>query len=435
MYSSNVKFYLHSPKSDTPTAIYAKVRLNRKEVKIMIGKKIHAELWDTVTQRPTKDKNLLNHWKKHHPTIKIELGNIEARINRVKELITTRINVMEHSDEKVTGTLLRQHVQEKLGLVEKQVTNQSIIDYTERYIKDIESGKRLTAKKSRYKDGTIKNYTGFISQLRNFQKGYRKILRFEDVSLEMYDNFVEFFQDKAYSPNTIGRLIKTFKIIMRSAEEEGLHSNRVYTDKRFYLITAPVDSIYLTDEEIDKIKNLDLADKPKHDQVRDIFLLGTQTALRFSDYGRIRPHHIQENGDESKLIIEMQKTEQKVTIPLNSLAKEILNKYNYYIPHVTVQILNGHIKEIGKWAGIDQPIEVTKYRGSEKTKEVLPKYELISSHTARRSAATNMLKSGLDLDHVRRITGHTTFISLIKYIKLTEDEVYDGLKKAEFFKR
>jgi len=435
MHAENVKFYLHSPKSDSPTAIYAKIHLYGKEVKITIGHKIHPELWDHSTQRPTTDKSLINQWKKHDPTIKIVLGNIESRINKVRDEITSYVNLIEHSGEKVSAILVRQHVQETLGLIEKQVNRHSIIDYTEQFIEDIESGKRLTASKGRYTVGTIKNYKGFLSQLKEFQKGYKKIIRFDDVSLDMYDDYVEFFQDKAYSPNSVGRHVKSFKVIMRAAEEDGFHTNRVYTDKRFRLLTAPVDSIYLTEEEIDKMRGLDLSNKPKFEQTLNIFILGTQTALRWSDYRRIRPHHIHQDGDDLKLVMHMKKTGQKVTIPLNSIAREILQKYEQFIPHIPEQVFNRYIKQIGKWAGIDQRIEVTKYRGAEKVKVVIPKYELISTHTARRSAATNLVKSGVSLEHVRRITGHSTIKNLLKYIRLTEDEVYDELKESAFFKK
>ncbi len=435
MHSENIKFYLHSPKSDKPTAIYAKVHLNGEEVKISIDHKIHPELWDRVSQRPTTNKVTINEWRKHEPTIRVVLDNIGARINRVASEIVSFVNLTEQSGQEVSKQMLRRQVNIELGLEKPQTPSQSFIAYTNQFILDIESGKRLTSKKSRYAEGTIKNYKGFLTQLTAFQKLTKKTIQFNDVTLQMYDEYVAFFQNKEYSPNTIGRHIKQFKIIMRSAEEDGIHSNKIYTNKKFILLTAPVESIYLTDEEIDKMYKLDLSDKPMHELVRDAFVLGSQIAQRFSDYIRIRPHHIHEEGSDLKLIMRAQKTDQKINVPLNSIAIKILQKYNQSIPKVPEQVFNRYIKLIGKWAGINQPIEYIKHLGSEKIKVIEPKYELITSHTARRSGATNMLKSKLTLDEVRRITGHKTIKNLLTYIRLTEDEVYERIKESSFFKK
>ena len=54
--------------------------------------------------------------------------------------------------------------------------------------------------------------------------------------------------------------------------------------------------------------------------------------------------------------------------------------------------------------------------------ETLPKYELISSHTGRRSFATNMYKRGLPTLMIMSITGHNTEISFLKYIKVRQQE-------------
>lgn len=435
MHSENIKFYLHSPKSDKPTAIYAKVHLNGEEVKVSIDHKIHPELWDRVSQRPTTDKVTINEWRKHEPTIRVVLDNIGSRINRVASEIVSFVNLTEQSGQEVSKQMLRRQVNIELGLENRQTPNQSIIAYTNQFILDIESGKRLTSKKNRYSEGTIKNYKGFLTQLTAFQKSTKKTIQFNDVTLKMYDEYVEFFQKKDYTPNTIGRHIKQFKVIMRSAEEDGIHSNKIYTNKKFILLSAPVESIYLTDEEIDKMYKLDLSDKPMYELVRDAFVLGSQIAQRFSDYIRIRPHHIQEAGHDLKLIMRAHKTDQKINVPLNSIAIKILQKYNQSIPKVPEQVFNRYIKLIGKWAGINQPIEYIKHLGSEKIKVIEPKYELITSHTARRSGATNMLKSKLTLDEVRRITGHKTIKNLLTYIRLTEDEVYERIKESPFFKK
>lgn len=436
MDTDNVKFYLKRPQSNDPTAIFAVVHYRGKPIKIPIGQSIHPDLWDMSTGNPTTDKKLIAEWKKHDPTIKIILGNISARIRKVKDLVVAYVNLSEQAGDKVSGASIKKYAAEGLGLSDRTGKKMTLNQYIDNFIMEIESGMRLTSKKQRYAWGTIKNYRGFAAQFKEFQTSRNRSYDFNDIDLRFYDDYVAFFQEKGYTPNSTGRQIKALKMIMRSAEEEGHHSNRTYTQKKFKLLTSPVDSIYLSEEEIQVLASLDLSDKPKHDLVRDVFIIGCYTALRYSDYSRIQPHHvIYENGKMVGLGMYIKKTGKKLNIPINSIARKILEKYNCTIPYTPEQVVNRYLKDIGKWAGIDAEVEVVKYRGADKIIEKVPKYQLISTHTARRSAATNMVKAGVSTELVRRLTGHSTEKNLLKYIRLSDQEISDLLRNSGFFNR
>ena len=64
---------------------------------------------------------------------------------------------------------------------------------------------------------------------------------------------------KAYNVNTTARCVKQLKVIMGTAESEGLHVNNVWKDKRFKGTFIDVDSIYLTREDLEKIQEADLS--------------------------------------------------------------------------------------------------------------------------------------------------------------------------------
>ena len=64
---------------------------------------------------------------------------------------------------------------------------------------------------------------------------------------------------------------------------------------------------------------------------------------------------------------------------------------------------------------------------SQEKEQRIEKWEAVSSHTARRSAATNMFKAGIPSISIMKITGHKTETQFMKYIKVSKEENADGL--------
>ena len=117
-----------------------------------------------------------------------------------------------------------------------------------------------------------------------------------------------------------------------------------------------------------------------------------------------------------------------MTIPLHPVVSEILEKYEYQMPDIiSNQKFNDYIKEVGKLAGINDNEVITKTIGGKLTSESLPKYELISSHTGRRSFCTNMYKRGLPTLMIMSISGHKNEKSFLKYIKVRQDYILPKL--------
>lgn len=138
-------------------------------------------------------------------------------------------------------------------------SRESLGDYIARFTREMEEGTRLNIHKLRYGPSTIKNYKGFVVQFDEYCKARRKQFDFADIDLKFYDDFVAWFTAKNYSVNTIGRHVKELKIIMRAAREEGLHDNGAIESRKFRVLTADVENIYLTESEIRAIAALDLS--------------------------------------------------------------------------------------------------------------------------------------------------------------------------------
>lgn len=223
------------------------------------------------------------------------------------------------------------------------------------------------------------------------------------------------------------------KMFLNEAKELGYHDNSAYLSKKFTIKKEEINHIYLNEEELELLYNLDLSNTPRLDRVRDSFLVGAYSGLRFSDYNKLEPKHFKKINGKDMIEIITTKTKQKLLIPVNSKVKSIIEKYSGRLPSLSNQKLNSYLKELGEIAGIDEPITTVKTKGFAKVEETCKKYELLSSHCARRSFATNAFKAGIPILAIRSITGHSTEASFLTYISCNQEETALLMANNPFF--
>jgi integrase len=230
-----------------------------------------------------------------------------------------------------------------------------------------------------------------------------------------------------FTQNSVGKHIKILKVMLNEAK------NNDSDTSKFYVYTEDVDNVYLNEGELKQLKDYDFCAIPYLERVRDWFLLLAWTGSRFSDLEKIDKSNIK-NG---MITYRQKKTNTSVTIPLHPIVNEILQKYNYQMPEViTNQRFNEYIKEVCKAAKIDSMESFTRTVGGKLVTETMPKYELVSSHTCRRSFCTNMYLRGLDTLMIRSISGHRTEKSFLKYIKVSQHQHAEMMAKkwSEIYK-
>lgn len=298
-------------------------------------------------------------------------------------------------------------------------------DWAEKYI--TESPKRLYKGKPLTKQ-RITTYKTLHKALIEFEQHRKAKLKFQDIDLNFYRNFVSWCQTvKHYNTNTIGGRIKIIKMWCKNIELDGLPVNAQYKHSEFMSISTQTKDTYLTEAEINKVFEHDFSHSIRLEKARNLFIIGLRTGLRISDFMRLKEFNIKKEFIE----VETLKTKEKVVIPLHHQVKAILNKNGGKLPPtISDQKFNDYIKEICKEVGITELIEGAKINPDTKRKEtgIYPKYELISSHTCRRSFATNLygqLPNLLIMD----ITGHNTEAVFLKYIKTTKQEHAEMLGK------
>lgn len=385
----------------------------------------------------TGQKIIPDHWlgSRAKQSRKLGYDSLNTNLDNLEKFAKDSVTELTNSGEVPNPDNVKYRIDKKAGrnvMCKSRCNN--LNEYIDVFIKDSESGARLTDKKTRYKAGTIKNFKGFKVQFDDFQLQKRKKLDFDAITLDFYDRFVEFFTEKKYSPNTIGRHIKNLKTIMRYARDEGYHNNSEIDRRKFKVLREDVDNIYLTEPEIKLLYEMDLSDKPHWELARDVFLIGCYTAQRFSDYSTIRKEQIQDLENGRKVIrLTQQKTGEPVVIPVRHELEVLLKKYDWTVPKIWEQKLNKYIKEVGGAVKINMKVPIEQYKGGLKVKSTVPKCDLIKTHTARRSGCTNMYLAGISPLDIMKISGHKTEREFLKYIKVTKEETAKNLITHPYF--
>lgn len=264
-----------------------------------------------------------------------------------------------------------------------------------------------------------REYEATFNHLKEYCKEQGKTVDFKDIDLDFYSSFTEYLQKKELAVNTIGHKVQTIKIFLNAAKEEGFNPYDGYKSRKFVAISEDADTIALDENELDAIHELDLSNNPRLDKVRDLFLLGCWTGCRFSDIAQVKP----ENIKEGLIHIRQHKTGHKVVLPLHPVVTAIINKYEGKLPEpISNQKTNNYLKEVAELAKINEVVHKEITKGGIKRSTVYKKHKLVTTHTARRSFATNLYKQGVPTLSIMAATGHKTEEAFLRYIRVTPDE-------------
>ena len=235
-------------------------------------------------------------------------------------------------------------------------------------------------------------------------------------------------EDKDWGINYQGNMIKAIKVVMSEGAKLGYHHNFAY--KEFKAPHSEVDNVYLTKDEMERIWAYEPT-RGIEKRAKDLAWLGYLTLARFSDYSRLSEGNI---GTDGKIRFNQTKTSSPVVIPCSPRAKEILARNGGKAPELSHQKFNQEIKNICKAVGICDRVEIVRIEGSKRVRAVKEKWEMVTSHTFRRSAATNLYLQGVPLRSIMQLTGHSSVTMLERYLKVGGEENADKLAGNEFFR-
>lgn len=297
----------------------------------------------------------------------------------------------------------------------------------------------LSYKSNFVKEGTLKEYRTVFKGLEDFEKhkGTKLILR--EMDGKFLDQFEVFLSRKKNTNDgdkegllndTIHKYISTLKVFLKWCNDNDylVHPDVFKTQKTTFKKKAYNEIIALSESEIQKLMNHDLSDRPSLERVRDLFCLLCYTGQRFEDLINFDPKDIKNNAWDFISV----KVKKRVIVPFEGYiapAKDILERIGYSVPKISNQKFNEYIKTVGKLAGMDEIIKITRYSGKQKLVIEKRKYDFLSSHVGRRSMVTNLLSRNVPITLVQKLTAHSDIRTLMKYESANTDSLIDALNK------
>ena len=455
-------YFLRTKREKGTASVYLRVQKRNPKLNILVCSKVSVDIqqWDKVTQDVAK-------WNDYCKTqdgrkVKETLDSISSAIDnlisqgiydkaRIDEVVEAIVFREERERQRIQEEEERQE-QERLRLIkeqEEEARKADVILFLENFLEGIKNG-RIKNGAENYTLNTCKVWSNFLGILKRFIQIYP--FTWKDINKALADHFVSFMEKNGYMVTSINKYIICFKAMIQNAMDQELHNNlialRAFSKKKIQE-TDKAKEIYLTKAELQALYEMPL--EGLKDKVRDVFLVGCYTCQRFSDYARLEKENFTTTAKGTKVVrIVQEKTGNDVVIPiLNDNLLHIAEKYGYDIPKVNDVILNRYIKQILKELSSTVPSLARKERTlltmKEREKEkqglvsferdnkenvIKPRYELVSSHTARRSGITNLYLSGnFDTYQMMSISGHRDEKTFYEYIKLSSDEVADSIAK------
>lgn len=430
-------FFIRTIKKNGDATLFVRIQDPNKgmNIRLSTGLVVNVEAWKK-SQVSAKAK------EKYRLTEKLMFEKLDA--------ISKVVETLERENISITSDLVKQRIYEIINAeqiaaerqrqkeeakAEEEKNRITFNDFIAQYIKECDTGDRKKKDSTlNIAPGTVKSFRGFFAQLKAYQEDRHVIIDFPDITVAFYEDFKRFMLDKQYSPNTIARITKILKMMCYAAERMKLFDAK---DIRTSVLAHPkdVDNIYLSDERIQELYDLDLSGHEAWEKVRDVFVVGCLTGQRVSDYKRINKGMVVELTDGNKYIkLKQEKTRKIVFIPLDYRVEAILKKYNGVLPKLFDQKINDYIKKVGEMLGWTEVVELDEQRGSMEYTAKRRFCDLIKTHTARRSFATNMYRAGASLGSIMAITGHGSEEQLRVYLKLTDEEKAIEARKEMYFR-
>lgn len=421
-----VKYYLKKSDTDRLSTLYVQITHNYEKVRFYFTNiKIDSAQWVQAKEEVKKSYEGYSELNQKLKTDKL----------RIIKLITKfgNENKDQYPDKETIKKLLHKEFR-NVEIITQADKLKTFWGFVTNFINASINGVRKNSTGDSIAPSTIKCYVTMKNLLLGFEEHTGKKIQFESIDFEFYTDFTEYLQNKKLlKKNTISKHIRTLKTIMREALDSDLHTNIKFSSRRFSAPNELTTAMYLNESELNELFALDLSITPGLERVRDLFLIGCYTGLRFSDLKHVTKKNIipdHENLNDFYLQIKQTKTKGIVMIPLHEMVVTILEKYNYELPKpISIQKSNSHLKEVCKKLPSLKKKESIEYtKGGKQVTENVEKYKLISSHTARRSFATNSYLKGHKTGDIMAVTGHKTESSFNRYIRVTP------MEKARSFK-
>lgn len=275
---------------------------------------------------------------------------------------------------------------------------------------------------------TQNTYNSALKRLYMYERTLKKPMqKLEDFDTNFFNSFSEYLfsyrfgknKEKKYTQNTVINTLKVIKNLLHRAYDKDLIKNDSFKKFQTTLPSDVTEPVYLTEKEIASISIVDVNNELE-EVIRDAFVISCYTALRISDIYRINEAEI----SKSTISMFQSKTKEQVVIPILKEIGTLINKYrNKGFPKIHSGKLNNTVRELARRCNIIQCVTYREIRGGEVSLLSVPKYKLISFHTARRSCVTNLYKRGYPVNYIMTLSGHKSIQAFQRYMRASSKDI------------
>jgi integrase len=390
-------FYLKEPKSKNKSLIIVKyyVGKDKKYFQLSTNIKINPLNWDKIKKLP-KHKRGIDGLKLL--TIESKLIDINKKIQNLR---------IDFGKNLTIGDL-------KLAFNKKEEMIY-MLDYFKSFIDE-------RIKVGEVSDRSVIKYKTVLKKLVLFQIHKKTKYKLSDLKEDFFTSLIIYFRNNHnLYDNTVARYISVIKTFLRWCLKKGYSPPMYFQDVK--VKKHETDDIALTMAEVELFTKADLT--PAQDRCRDLFLIGVYSGQRWSDYSVFDKTDVRDNV----IVKRAKKTSTNSYIPLHKKLKAILDKYDWELPNISQAKFNKHLKAIGKKLEINDKIKFTHSKGNLKEVEIKEKWELITSHTARRTYITLAAENNIPDHTIMDITGIRDSGTLKKYKKSNKESNVELTKK------
>lgn len=398
-----IKFNLKSSKEPSvKTQIFLIFNFNGNRLRYYTGKRIEPKHWDSVKQRAKSSYS--------------SAISLNQYLKTTANFLEDKYNELDILKKRITVEILKQELDKRFNTG----NGNDLFDRFEEFLKTSVNDKTQS---------TIRRHRTTLSRLKEYCSKKNCSLSFDDIDLNFDERFKDFLiNDVKLTNNTVSKHYKTLKAFLNWATLRGYNTNHEF--QKLKAKQAEGEIYFLKWEELMRVFELEI-NNPKLERVRDLFCFGCFTGLRFSDIVNLK----QDNVNNDTIQIQTLKTKGKTTIPLNQFSRMIYEKYKsdetyMLFQSISNQKMNAYLKELGKIAEINEPVQIIRYRGAERIEKIVPKYEVLTSHVARKTFITNAMIKGMSTEVIMDITTHNSYKSFQRYFKIVEDHKKEQMTKV-----
>jgi integrase len=404
---SKVRFYLERPEPGKVALIMLHFRHKTGTFRMSTDEYILTEHWDTKIQRVKEIPGKLE-----YEEINQVLEDIAHQIMRIYREYKINRKVLQ-----LNNSIFRKRLQAFMLGAPVPEDKVSPIQFIENLIEERTKAKNFTK-------WATKSYGSTLSHFKKFSKKMKIDFEFEDFDFNFFLMFRDYFWElePPQSDNNVHKHFKNFKLFLSQAIKRNVTDfdkfNYISIEKDLGVKQEQADAIALFMDELTHLFKFDFSSDKSLEATRDLFIIGCFTGLRYKDWHKVSKDQVRTYEGKEMFEIFTSKTRHTVFIPLHPFVKQIAEKYQWNLPSVPAnQVVNRRLKDICELAGLTEMISYTKRIRGKREQFKTKKYKRVSTHTARRSFATNGYLAGIPVEDLMKITAHKTERSFRNYIK------------------